>query len=248
MNSITRTLATTLVISLSSVSASQARTISSISPPIGAGLGEQFCPEIQTIINTPFPNNNNSFVASPNQILNFPGLSCTPKTFEVIAPIDTTLIVEPSGGTTEYYFTETVVNNTGETWVDFHFELGFGIGDNFRRFDAAPLPLNLAFPEFDPPERDPLPTSSQFTSLVQEDISLWWSGGSVEPGATVDFTFSLDVPDDFVGSNIYSNFTIRQAPTISSVSEPSSIFAFLILSLMGIGSTFLPRPNWQDEG
>ena len=241
MNSITRTLATALVISLSSVNASVARTISSISPPIGEGLGEQFCPEIQTVINTPFPNNDNSILASPNQILNFPGLSCTPKTFEVIAPIDTTLIVEPSGGTTEYYFTETVVNNTGETWVDFHFELGFGIGNDFRRFDAIPLPFNIAVPDFDTPDLNPAPTSSKFTNLVHEDISLWWSEGSVAPGETADFTFSVDVPDDFQGLNIYNNFTLRQVPTISSVPEPNSIFGLLILGLIGTGSTFLPR-------
>ena len=244
MKSISRTLATALVISLGSVSASQARIITDISPPTGPGLGGQICLPIQTPVNTDTENNDNSLGASPNQILNFPGLSCTPKTFEVIAPIDTRLFVQLSGGTTEYFFTETVVNDTDSTWTDFHFELGFDTGDNFRRFDEIPLPLNIAVPDFDTPNRDPAPTSSKFANLIHQDLSLWWSGGSVAPGETVDFTFSVDVPDDFLGLDLYNNFTIRQTPTV--VPEPTSTLALLALGSIGAGSVVLRNRKQQD--
>lgn len=235
MRNISTTLTTTLAISLTSVSVSQARIITSISPPTGGGLGDQACPEIQTGVSTSAPNNDNSIGTSPNQIIGFPGLSCTPKTFQEIAPIDTVLFVELSDGTTEYFFTETVVNDTDSTWIDFHFELGFGTRDNFRRFDEVPLPFNIAVPDFDTPNRDPAPTSSKFTNLIHQDISLWWSGGSVAPGETVDFTFSVDVPDDFLGLDLYNNFTIRQVPTVTP--EPSSILGLVALGGIALGSS-----------
>ncbi len=106
---IIKTLATTLTISLTFNSIAQARIITSISPPGGTGQGDVFCSQVQTPVDTAFPN------GSGNQINN-PGLSCTPKTFREIAPIDTKLFVEASGGTTEYLLSETVVNSTQSTW------------------------------------------------------------------------------------------------------------------------------------
>ena len=80
MKKIIKTLAATITISLAFSSTAQARTITSISPPGGAGQGDVLCPEVQTIVNTSSPNSDG------NQINNFPGLSCTPKTFREIAP------------------------------------------------------------------------------------------------------------------------------------------------------------------
>lgn len=237
MKGINRTLLTTLTISLCFGGASQARTITSISPPTGAGLGDVLCPQIQTPVNTPFPNNDNSLAPSPNQIRNFPGLSCTPKTFQVIAPIDTQLFVEPSGGTTEYFFTETAVNNTNSTWNGFSFKIGFGVNDNFASPELILVPRGFAIPDFDfnGSTSDPQPTSSKFTQLIQDgSFGFVWSGGSVAPGESVDFTFSVDIPDDLDGSNFYNNFTIRQVPSAKPVPEPTSTNALLaVLGVLG---------------
>ena len=151
MKEINRTLLTTLAISLCFGEVSQARVITSISPPTGPGLGDVVCTQVQTPVNTPFPNNNNSIAPSPNQIRNFPGLSCTPKTFQEIAPVDTQLLVEPSVGTTEYLFTETAVNDTNSTWNSFSFRVGFGVNDDF-----APPELILVAPGFAIPDESVL--------------------------------------------------------------------------------------------
>lgn len=234
---ISQTLITTLTISLYLSGASQARTITSISPPTGPGLGDVLCPQVQTPVTTPFPNNDNSIAASPNQILNFPGLSCTPKTFQAIAPIDTQLFVEPSTGTTEYLFSETVVNNTNSIWNGFNFKIGFGVNDDFAPPELIVVPFGFAIPDFDfnGSSSDPQPTSSKFTQLIQDgSFNLDWSGGSITPGESVDFTFSVDVPDDLDGNNFYNSFTIRQTPIAAPVPEPTSTNGFLaLLGLLG---------------
>lgn len=240
MKKISKTLVTTLAFYLCFGGAAQARSITSISPPTGPGQGDILCTQVQTPVNTPFPNNNNSTAASQNQILNFPGLSCTPKTFQAIAPIDTQLFVEPSRGTTEYFFTETAVNNTNSTWNGFSFKIGFGVNDNFGPPELILVPYGFAIPDFDfnGSSSDPQPTSSKFTQLLQDgSFNLQWSGGSVAPGESVDFTFSVDVPDDLDGNDFSSSFTIRELPSAKPVPEPTSINAALIL--LGIVSSRL---------
>jgi hypothetical protein len=237
MKKITKTFVTTLAFYLCFGGVAQARNITSISPPTGTGQGDILCIQVQTPVATPLPNNDNSTDASQNQILNFPGLSCSPKTFQVIAPIDTQLFVEPSGGTTEYFFTETVVNNTNSTWDGFSFKIGFGVNDNFAPPELILVPSDFAIPDFDfnGSSSDPQPTSSQFTELLQDgSFGLEWSGGSVAPGESVDFSFSVDVPDDLAGNNFYNSFTIRQLPNGKRVSEPASINGVLVLlSILG---------------
>ncbi|MEH2314437.1 MAG: PEP-CTERM sorting domain-containing protein [Nostoc sp.] len=240
MKKIAKTLVTTLAFYLCFGGVAQARSITSISPPTGPGQGDILCTQVQTPVNTPFPNNNNSIAASQNQILNFPGLSCTPKTFQAIAPIDTQLFAELSGGTTEYFFTETAVNNTNSTWNGFSFKIGFGVNDNFGPPELILVPYGFAIPDFDfnVSSSDPQPTSSKFTQLLQDgSFNLQWSGGSVAPGESVDFTFSVDVPDDLDGNDFSSSFTIRELPSAKPVPEPTSINAALIL--LGIVSSRL---------
>ncbi|MBE9213891.1 PEP-CTERM sorting domain-containing protein [Plectonema cf. radiosum LEGE 06105] len=235
MNKIITTLATTLTISLTFNTTVQARIINSISPPSGTGQGDVFCPQVQTSVDTPFPNN------SGNQINNFPGLSCTPKTFREIAPIDTQLFVEPSGGITEYLLRETVVNSTESIWDGFNMAIGFQSddalgGDNFASPAVILVPAGFAIPTFNNVQ----PTSSKFAQVNPDgSFNLNWSGGTVAPGESVDFTFSLDIPDDLEGNNFYDSFTIRQLPIASNlnenqtVPEPSLIFG--LLSLLGFG-------------
>lgn len=242
MNKVIQTLTTTLSISLALSSTAQARIINSISPPGGVGQGDILCPQVQTPVNTPVPNNNNSLAPNPNQINNFPGLSCTPKTFREIAPIDTKLFVEASGGTTEYLLKETVVNSTDSTWDGFNFQIGFQSdnpfgGDRFASPAVILVPRGFAIPSFD---AEAQATSSKFSQVDGDgSFNLNWSEGTVAPGESVDFSFSIDVPDDLEGNDFYDSFTIRQVPIASrvngsqSVSEPSLIFGFL--SLIGSG-------------
>ncbi|WP_228049100.1 MULTISPECIES: PEP-CTERM sorting domain-containing protein [unclassified Nodularia (in: cyanobacteria)] len=235
-----KTFLTTLAISVACSGIAQARTITEISPPTGAGQGDLFCPQVQTPVDTTFVNNDNSVTASPNQILDFPGLSCSPLTFQAIAPIDTQLFVAPSGGTTEYFVTETVVNNTSSIWNGFNFKIGFGVNDEFAPPELILVPFGFAIPEFDfnGLGASPQPTSSQFAQLLQDgSYNLQWSGGLVAPGESVDFTFSVDVPDDLETNNFYDSFTIRQTPITTTVPEPTSISG--LLALLGlVGSSF----------
>ncbi len=235
MKKIIKTLATTLSISLAFTSTAQARIITSISPPGGAGQGDVFCTQVQTSVDTAFPNSDG------NQINNFPGLSCTPKTFREIAPIDTKLFVEASGGTTEYLLNETVVNSTDSIWDGFNMAIGFSSenpfgGDSFASPAQILLPVGTAIPTFNNTQT----TSSEFSQVNPDgSFNLNWSGGTVAPGETVDFTFSIAVPDDDFEGNNYNSFTIRQLPIASgmnqskSVPEPSLVFGFL--GLMGFG-------------
>jgi hypothetical protein len=242
MKRITTILGATLAIFLCLSEVAQARTITSISPPTGLGLGDVLCPQVQTTVATPYPNNDNSIAPSPNQIVKFPGLSCTPITFKTTDPVDTSVFVVPSGGTTEYFFTETVVNNTSSSWDSFTFQIGFGVNDNFGSPELILVPPGFAIPNFDfsVSSADEKPTSSKFTELNQDgSFRLKWSGGSVAPGESVDFTFSVDIPDDLDGKNLYQSFTIRQVPIARSVPEPAPTSAFLgLLVVMGAGFAF----------
>ena len=233
MNKVIKIIAATLTISLSISTTAQARIINSISPPGGLGQGDVLCPQVQTPVNSPFPNNNQ------NQINNFPGLSCTPKTFREIAPIDTKLFVEPSGGTTKYSLSETVINSTNSTWDGFNIQIGFQSNnpfgeDNFASPAVILLPRGTAIPTFD---FDAQTTSSKFSQVNPDgSYNLNWSEGTVAPGESVDFSFSIAVPDDLEENN-FDSFTIRQLPIAlkvdksQSISEPSLIFG--ILGLVG---------------
>ena len=116
----------------------------------------------------PAPNNDNTAGASPNLIpasifLNAGGFGILDFEFNVL----------DSGGTTEYFHTPLMVNNSGVTWTDFHFQLGFGTGASF--VTAGPG----SGLDFDTPTGDPPPTSSAFTVLAHAPTSLEWSGGTV---------------------------------------------------------------------
>ncbi|NJO65939.1 MAG: PEP-CTERM sorting domain-containing protein [Richelia sp. RM2_1_2] len=235
MKKIIKTLGTTLTISLALSNSAQARIITSISPPSGTGQGEILCLQVQNSVDTPFPNN------SGNQINNFPGSSCTPKTFVEIAPIDTQLFVEPSGGTTGYLVRETVVNSTESIWDGFNMAIGFQSdnslgGDNFASPAVILVPPGFAIPTFNNASL----TSSKFSQVNPDgSFNLNWSGGNVAPGESVDFAFSIDIPDDLEENNFYDSFTIRQLPIASQINEnktvPEPSLIFGLLSLLGFG-------------
>ena len=176
------------------------------------------------------------------KLIIFPVYPVLLKPSSEIAPIDTKLFVEASGGTTEYLLNETVVNSTDSTWDGFNMAIGFQSENPFGEDSfASPavilLPNGTAIPTFD---SDAQTTSSKFSQVNPDgSFNLNWSGGTVAPGETVDFTFSIAVPDDDFEGNNYNSFTIRQLPIASgmnqskSVPEPSLVFGFL--GLMGFG-------------
>ena len=239
MIQISKAFITILVISLFLPEVAQSRIVDGISPSTGAGLGERLCIQVQTPVDTPLPNNDNSVGSSPNQILNFPGISCS-LTFQAVAPIDSQLSVLPSGGTTEYFLAQTVVNQTTSTWNGFSFSIGFsfGSGGNFVPPELIDVSPGFAIPAFDfnGSTSDPQPTSSKFTQLIQDgSFRIGWSGGLVAPGESIDFTFSVDVADDQDGNNFYNFFTIRQTSIAEPIPEPDSTLGLVTgLSILGL--------------
>ena len=90
--------------------------------------------------------------------------------FTSIAPIDAVFTVPASSGTTEYLAAVFTANATGVPWSDFHFQL-------------IPTTANDGL-DFDFPDRDPVPASTAFSSLVHGEDTLDWSGGTVPSGGS----------------------------------------------------------------
>jgi len=176
------------------------------------------------------PNNDKATTPSTNTIATGGfGIFLNAGGFDIL---DYEFNIADSGGTTEYFFTTNVVNNSGIAWDDFHFQLGFGTG-------AAFVPVGAGFGlDFDTPDADPAATSTVFPVLNHQGNLVEWSGATVNylggpAGApfSVAFSLSLDVPDAVAalhpeGAN---RFTLRSFPTAEQVPEPATI------ALLGVG-------------
>lgn len=167
------------------------------------------------------PNNDNTAGPSPNTIATGGfGVFLNEGGFDIL---DYEFNLANSGGTTEYFFTTNVVNNTGIEWADFHFQLGFGTGDDF-----VPAAAGIGL-DFDTPDGDPAPSSSAFPILDYLPTLLEWSGATVTyvggPGGapvSTTFSFSIDIPDGLaaIHPDGVNSFTLRSFPTAHSVPEP----------------------------
>jgi len=173
------------------------------------------------------PNNDNTAAPSPNTIATGGfGIFLNAGGFGIL---DYEFNLADSGGTTEYFFTTNVVNNSGVAWDDFHFQLGFGTG-------AAFVPVSAGFGlDFDTPDADPAATSTVFSVLNHQDNLVEWSGATVNylggsAGApfSVAFSLSIDVPDGVAALHPQgvNRFTLRSFPTAQQVPEPATAALF----------------------
>jgi hypothetical protein len=141
------------------------------------------------------------------------------KTFTSLDPIDITFHVMMTGSPTMYSITDTVNNNSGVTWSDFHFIVLFpGGGTTFVGNPAPTSDGDGSFVLRPDPE-----------SFLPDTTILDWSGGTVPSGQKVIFTATLDVNDNPFGDY---DFTLREQPTVP---EPGS----LTLALIGFGAAII---------
>jgi hypothetical protein len=165
-----------------------------------------------------------SVMASPT---NDKGLDFT-KVFDSIDPITLTFTVAHSvGNGGSYDVVESITNNTGTAFSDFHLSIAeptgaSGNGVVFTSFNSSTLSgFTLDSPSMD--------QSSPFNATGPRDLNFT---GNLAAGDTAQLSFHLKAFDPGVG-NTYT-FTITQTPTVSPIPEPES-YAMLLagLGLMG---------------
>jgi hypothetical protein len=201
----------TLLLGAGLASAASAATISSVA---SSSLPGPSTGSIGPVGATPSPNNDNTSAASPNTI---PASTF----FNALGTAEYEFAVTDSAGTTEYTFTQAVVNNSGQAWSGFRFELGYGTGSSFT--SAA----GIGGLSFDLPNRDPAPLSSRFTVLDHQGALLDWSGATVPSIGSVFFSFAVDVPDGLSSfhPSAQNRFTLRATPVPAAapIPEPATV-------------------------
>ena len=134
---------------------------------------------------------------SPNEI------RILQKDYIGIGPIDIEFTVVPSGGVTEYSFTEGVQNSSGFDWAGYCMQLGFGTGADFVPSTAGDG-LDFDAPDYDSPVSlgpyagAPFPTVAVTEDLIDASGGVQFDFMYAEP-----FLFHIDVPDGI------SSFTLR---------------------------------------
>lgn len=183
----------------------QSALISSIEPATGGGLG--------------------SSTASFDNTAETVSLE---KVFDEVKPIEFVFNLNDAGdpgGGTEFLFSETVTNNTGEEWKDFHFALL--VWKDNDGWVQSPNLDGLQFMDNHTGTDDP--TSSEFEDYKINHLpdTMDWDNGKVPLGQQVGFTFWLNIHDNLTDSK----FMLREVP---SVPEPP-IFAVMGLGLASLG-------------
>lgn len=220
-------LACALALTLST--SAHAGTISGVASISGGGNA------VVDPILTGDPNNDNHSVPATSNI------AVASKLFNANQPIDIVFEVETSGGVTEYRLAEGVANVSGNDFLMYEFQLGFGTGNDFE-FSVDNDGL-----DFDTPNIDPGPTSARFFTMAHTEDRVRFTMGSIPNGMTDAFTLSLDVPDfnaDLMPASAQTTegyrFTLRQRPSI--IPEPGTI-GIAILSALAC-TVYSLRRRW----
>lgn len=138
-----------------------------------------------------------------------------------------------TSGPTAYQVIESVTNNTGITWTDYHFGVGCG---QLQQDDCGAFhPL-----EFDaqitPNFNDPTGPLGSFTQTLS---ALDWVGLAVAPGESVTFSFGIIT----CGPNCSGAWAFTEQPTVT-VPEPATLL------LVGAGLLFVvaaQRRRWRSS-
>lgn len=158
------------------------------------------------------PNNDNQFGPSPNRI------DISKDIFALHGPIDIQFNVFNSGGTTEYFISEDVINSTVTSWAGYAFQLGYGVLGGFQQSNP------FDFLDFDAPFYDSPPRSSVFSTYFGDGDELIFFSGAWLAGTTGNQLLSFDIPDyssrvpdgaqirDSSGAIIGYQFILRQMP------------------------------------
>lgn len=195
----------------------------------GSGLGAVFVPAVvTTALNNddgPTPEAFDDNIVVPIKRFDFNGY------------IDIQFAVTPSGGVTEYQFSESIDNNTGANWNGYLMILGYGVGPDFvgstggdgLDFDVPDLNWGLA--------------TSAFAEILTDGDWMLFAVGVQGTGAE-RIQFRIDVPDVSRLSPGFGHFTLRQIPSI--VPEPTTL-AIVCLAIAGTAIRACSRTGQQSE-
>jgi hypothetical protein len=149
------------------------------------------------------------------------------KVLDSINPVTLTFTVShtDSNGGSPYAVTESVTNNTGQTWTDFHYSItepGQGNGVVFTSFNQSTFG-NFTLDS----EPSSGPRNLNFT-------------GTLASGNSADATFSISPFDPGAGNT--TTFSVTQAPSVSAIPEPET-YAMMMAGLLLMGSIVKRRSN-----
>ena len=163
------------------------------------------------------------------------------KVFNGICSTDITFKVRDSADPKPLFqdFMESVDNFSRQTWTDFHMQLGFGFGVDFKPISEG----CVSFKEPDTAMSDPVkrPQGGNSTRID-------WGGATLFAGSRGTFSFTLNVPDsakcpgappDLRGYE----FTLRETPT-TTTPEPATV---LLLSTGLAGFAIKMRKRFKTR-
>ena len=148
------------------------------------------------------------------------------KEFTSLNPIDIVFeVTNNQNNPNRQFIREIVTNQTDKDWSDYHFELGFGIGRNFRRSSANDL-LDFGTTGNRPPQTPAGGFSDAFRDSPDEIFQqngnvMWFEDGQIRDNSDSGFRFFIDIPESNTIPEAFRNpdgsgfqFTLRQFPTV----------------------------------
>ena len=154
--------------------------------------------------------------------------------FTSLNPIDFKLSLQHSAGSTEYFFRETIVNNSGFTWSGFKLQIGVATGSDFPGIAVS----EVVRPNFDFQNFDPRPSNTAFASFQWLGFDLSWFDGLLLNGDAATITFSVDTPEDSPNPPLQlPSFVLRELPI--AIPEPTT----WALSTVPLWLSFFPSQS-----